>query len=308
MRVVVLGNSPWSVPSLAALHRSAHAVVAAITEPPKPAGRGRGLRSTAVADAARDLGVPLIEHGDGPLAPVVADLAPDALAVIAYGRLLPPSVLDLAPVAPLNLHFSLLPDLRGASPVQSAILRGDRVTGVSVMRMVAALDAGPVYARREATIGDDEDAGSLGARLADLGADLLVEVLDALAAGTAVATPQDATRVTTCGKLGAADRSLRWDTEDAARTVARVRALAPEPGATTTFRGHAVRVATARVADADASDAPPGAIVAVEGDGVLVATTRGTVRILEVVPAGRRAMTAAAYVRGARPAPGERFV
>lgn len=308
MRVVVLGNSPWSVPSLAALHRSTHEVVAAITEPPKPAGRGRGLRATAVADAARDLGVPLIEHGEGPLAPVVADLAPDALAVVAYGRLLPPSVLDLATVAPLNLHFSLLPDLRGASPVQTAILRGDRVTGVSVMRMVAALDAGPVYARREVPIGDEEDAGTLGARLADLGADLLVEVLDALVAGTAVATPQDAARVTTCGKLGAEDRPLPWDADDAARIVARVRALSPDPGATTTFRGQTLRVARARVADPEASDAPPGAIVGVEGDAVLVAAARGTVRLLEVVPAGRRAMAAAAHVRGARPVPGERFV
>lgn len=308
MRVVVLGNSPWSVPSLAALHRSEHEVVAAVTEPPKPAGRGRGFRATAVADAARELGVPLIEHGDGPLAPVLAGLAPDALAVVAYGRLLPPSVLDLATVAPLNLHFSLLPDLRGASPVQTAILRGDRVTGVSVMRMVAALDAGPVYARREVVIGDDEDAGALGARLADLGADLLVEVVDALATGTAVATPQDAARVTTCGKLGPKDRPLRWDIEDAARTVARVRALAPDPGATTTFRGQTLRVATARVADPAASDAPAGAIVAVGNDDVVVAAARGAVRLLEVVPAGRRPMTAAAFVRGVRPEPGERFV
>ena len=307
MRVVVLGNSPWSVPSLAALQGSAHEVVAAITEPPKPAGRGRALRATAVADAARELGVALIEHGDGPLAPIVAELRPDVLAVIAYGRLLPPSVLDLATVAPLNLHFSLLPDLRGASPVQTAILRGDRVTGVSVMRMVAALDAGPVYARREAAIGEEEDAGMLGARLAQLGAGLLVEVVDALASGTAVATPQDPTRVTTCGKLRSEDRALRWEIEDAATTVARVRALAPDPGATTTFRGQTVRVAAARVADPDAVGGAPGAIVGVEAEGVLVASMRGTVRLLEVVPAGRRAMPAAAFVRGARPAPGERF-
>lgn len=307
MRVVLLGNSPWSVPSLAALQRSSHDVVAAITEPPKPAGRGHVLRPTAVAEAAGDLGVTLVEHGGGPLAPLVADLEPDALAVVAYGRLLPASVLDLAAVAPLNLHFSLLPDLRGASPVQSAILRGDRVTGVSVMRMVAELDAGPVYARREVTIGDDEDAGSLGARLAVLGADLLVEVLDALAAGTAVVTPQDPARITTCGKLGADDRPLRWETEDAARTVARIRALGPEPGATTTFRGRPLRVASAQVASANAVG-PPGAIVGVDDDGVLVAASTGTVRLLEVVPAGRRAMSAAAYVRGARPTTGERFV
>lgn len=306
MRIVFLGNSPWSVPSLAALQRSGHDVVAAITEPPKPAGRGHALRATAVADAARDLGVRVVEHGDGPLAPVVADLAPDVLAVVAYGRLLPAAVLDLAAVAPINVHFSLLPDLRGASPVQSAILRGDTVTGVSVMRIVAALDAGPVYARREVAIDEGEDAGALGARLAAIGAELLVGVVDALADGTAVATDQDPSRVTTCSKLGAEDRRLRWASEDAARTVARVRALAPEPGATTTFLGRPLRVVAARVAAVDGGGVP-GAILGVDGDGVLVAAARGTVRLLEVVPAGRRAMSAAAYVRGIRPAPDDRF-
>ena len=288
MRIVFLGNSPWSVPSLAALQRSAHDVVAVITAPPKPAGRGRSLRATPVADAARALGVSLVEHGDGPLAPVIATFAPDVLAVVAYGRLLPPAVLDLATVAPLNVHFSLLPDLRGASPVQSAILRGDRMTGVSVMRIVAALDAGPVYASRQIAIEDAEDAGALGTRLAAVGADLLVGVVDALADGTAVATPQDDARATSCGKFGPADRVLRWESEDAARTVARVRALAPEPGATTTFRGHALRVLSARVASADAGNASPGTILGLDGDGALVAASGGTVHLLGVVPAGRK--------------------
>lgn len=307
MRVVLLGNSPWSVPTLVALRGSSHELVAAVTEPPKPSGRGRALRDTAVAAASRELGVPVVEHGDGPLAPVLAGLAPDVLAVVAYGRLLPPPVLDLAAVAPLNLHFSLLPDLRGASPVQSAILRGDRSTGVSVMRIVAALDAGPVYAQHEVAIGEDEDAGSLGARLAGLGADLLVEVVDALALGTASATPQDATRATWCGKLGPQDRPLRWASEDAAATVARVRALAPDPGATTTFRGSPLRVAAARVGEPTGMRGAPGAVIAIEGDDVVVAAARGTVRLVRVVPAGRRAMSAAAFVRGARPAPDERF-
>lgn len=307
MRIVFLGNGRWSVPSLAALQGSDHEVVAAITEPPKPAGRGRALRATAVADAARDLGVPLIEHGDGPLAPVLADLRPDVLAVVAYGRLLPAAALDLSMVAPLNLHFSLLPDLRGASPVQTALLRGDRVTGVTVMRMTPSLDAGPIFAQREVAIADAEDAAALGARLAGIGAGLLVEVIDALEAGTGVATPQDAARATTCGKLGPEDRRLRWDTEDAATTVARVRAFAPDPGATTTFRSAPLRVVAAAVADREAATADPGAILALEPDGVLVAASRGSVRLLEVVPAGRRPMSAAAFVRGVRPGPDERF-
>lgn len=312
MRVVFLGNAPWSVPSLAALRRSRHEVVAAITEPPKPAGRGRALRPTAVAEAAEDLGVPSIEHGDAPLAPVLADLRPDVLAVVAYGRILPTPVLDLPTIAPVNLHFSLLPHLRGASPVQTALLRGERTTGVSVLRIVPALDAGPVYARREVAIGDDEDAGSLGARLADLGADLLVETVDALADGTAVATPQDEHRVTTCGKLAPADRLLPWATDDARAIVARVRAFAPTPGATTTFRGAPMKVLAARVevrpgGDDDTDPPPGGTILAADAAGLVVAATRGAVRLVEVAPSGRPRMTAAAFARGARPAVGERL-
>lgn len=308
MRIVFLGNSPWSVPALAALDRSAHAVVAVVTEPPKPAGRGGVPRTTAVADAARAFGLRTIEHGDGPLAPVLAETRPEVLAVVAYGRILPPAALDVATVAPLNLHFSLLPDLRGASPVQSSLLRGDRRTGVSVLRMIAAMDAGPVYARAEIAIGEEEDAGSLGGRLAAIGADLLVDVIDHLADGTAVATPQDDAVATTCGKLGPEDRRIRWGSEAADRIVACVRAFAPDPGASTTFRGDGLRLVVARLEDRDASVGPPGAILRTEGEHVIVAAARGSVRLVEVVPAGRRRMTAAAFLRGARPSAEDRFV
>lgn len=308
MRIVFLGNDPWSVPPLSALRASAHEVVAVITEPPKPAGRGRDDRPTAVATAARELGIRVIEHGDGPLAPVIAEMHPDVLAVVAYGRLLPQGVLDLPTAAPLNLHFSLLPELRGASPVRTAILRGDRITGVTVMRMVAALDAGPIYSQREVEIGEDEDAGTLGGRLAEIGADELVATVDALSLGTAVATPQDESRATTCGKFGPQDRRLLWEVEDARRTVARVRALSPDPGASTDLRGQHIRVLAARVED---PDAPPsrgaGAIVAVDRDGIVVSAARGTVRLLELVPAGRARMSASAYAAGARPEIGERL-
>lgn len=308
MRIVFLGNDPWSVPSLAALRASAHEVVAVITEPPRPAGRGRDDRPTAVATKARESGIPVIEHADAPLAPVIADLHPDVLAVVAYGRLLPQAVLDLPTAAPLNLHFSLLPELRGASPVRTAILRGDRVTGVTVMRMVAALDAGPIYSQREVEIGEDEDAGTLGNRLATIGADDLVATVDALGRGTAVAVPQEESRATTCGKFGPQDRRLLWDTEDARRSVARIRALSPDPGASTELRGQNIRVLAARVEDPDASPVQgAGAIVAVDRDGIVVSAARGTVRLLELVPAGRARMSASAFASGARPEIGERL-
>ena len=154
--------------------------VLVVASPPRPTGRHREPRPNAVGARARVLGLPLLET-DGPLVPPLAEAEPDAIVVVAFGRLLPQAALDLARVAPLNVHFSLLPDLRGASPVESAILRGDERTGVSVIRMTAELDAGPVFAAREVAIEPDDDAGRLGGRLAVLGAHLLVDTLDALA-------------------------------------------------------------------------------------------------------------------------------
>lgn len=305
MRVVFLGNAPWSVPALEALVASSHEVVGVVTATPRPTGRGRAVRPNAVGSAARDLGLPLVET-DGDLVPVLEPLRPDALVVVAYGRLLPQAALDLPAVAPVNLHFSLLPALRGASPVQSAILAGAERTGVSTIRIVAALDAGPVYARRETAIAPDEDAGTLGARLAVLGADLLVETLDTLASGAARATPQDEALATSCGRLGPADRPLRWERDDASALARRVRALAPEPGASARFAEASLVVLRARPESAP-TDAAPGTVLDVGVEGVLVAARTGALRLLEVVPAGRRRMSAPDFARGARIAVGDRF-
>jgi methionyl-tRNA formyltransferase len=302
MRVAFLGNDRWSVPTLDAVHASAHDVVLVVTAPPRPAGRGRHETPTAVARRARELGLPLNETG-GNLVPVLADAEPDALVVVAYGRLLTQAALDVAAVAPINLHFSLLPELRGASPVETALLRGDRRTGVSVIRMTADLDAGPVYAAREVAIAPDDDAGRLGGRLAVLGASLVVETLDALAEGRAVAMAQDEERVTWCGRLGAEDRRLRWADEDAARTVDRCRASTP-PGAWTTFRGKQLKVLAASIEEGSGA---PGSILAVDRGGIVVAASDGAVRLREVVPQGRGRMSASDFAHGVRPDVGERL-
>ena len=305
MRVVFLGNAQWSVPALEALVASSHEVVGVVSATPRPTGRGRLLLPNAVGRAARDLGLPLVET-DGDLVPVLEPFRPDVLAVVAYGRLLPQAVLDLPVVAPVNLHFSLLPALRGASPVQSAILAGAERTGVSTIRIVAALDAGPVYASRETAIDAEEDAGTLGARLADLGAALLVETLDSLASGDARATPQDEAAATSCGRLGPEDRPLRWEREDAAALARRVRALAPEPGASARLGDVPLLVLRAR-AEPTPAEAESGTVLDVGAGGVLVAARAGALRLLEVVPAGRRRMSAAEFARGARVAVGDRF-
>ena len=197
LRVVFLGNDPWSVPPLEALAASPHRPELVITRAPKPAGRGSKLTPTAVAEAARRLDLPLAETETvrrGPGFDALAAASPDVLIVVAYGEILPDAVLELPDIAPVNLHFSLLPELRGASPVQQALLLGLPRTGVTTMVMDAGLDTGPVLLQRDEPVLDTDDAGSLGERLAAIGGDLLVETLDGLARGSLAALRRTATR------------------------------------------------------------------------------------------------------------------
>ena len=305
-RVAFLGNDAWSVPSLEALAASDHVVALVVTAAPKPAGRGNRPTPTPVAIAARRLGLELAEvatarEGDG-FARLEA-AAPDVVAVVAYGEVLPPAVLGLPALAPVNLHFSLLPALRGASPVQAALREGLERTGVTTIEMDAGLDTGPILLQREAPIGPEDDAGTLGGRLASIGAGVLVETVDLLAAGELEARPQDDRLATFAPKLGPADRLLDWS-RPAGELVRLCRALSPEPAAITTFRGEPLKVVRAESAVA-AGEA--GRIVVVARDGIVVATGEGGLRPLVVAPAGRKRMSGADLVNGLRPRVGERL-
>lgn len=306
LRVAFLGNDRWSVPSLEAVARSRHTVVVVGTAAPKPAGRGNRLTPTPVATAARDLDLPLVETETVTTGPGLAALAgatPDVLAVVAYGELLPAAVLDLPALACVNLHFSLLPRLRGASPVQTALLTGLERTGVTTMLMDQGLDTGPVLLQREVPIEPEDDAGSLGGRLAEIGAELLGETLDRLAAGPIEATPQDHSLATFAPRFGPGDRELDWS--DPARLLVNLcRALSPEPAATTAFRGRGLKVY--RAAEVEASG-EPGRIVEVGPQGATVATARGGFRPLELAPEGRKRISGADFVNGMRPEVGERL-
>ena len=245
MRVVFLGNAPWSVPTLRALAAADDIeVVLVVTNPPRPAGRGSRLRATAVADAARELGLDVLEalaFGAPAIGRRCDDRAPDAIVVVAYGELLSPDVLETPRFGTLNLHFSLLPRWRGAAPVQRAIAEGDDATGVSVMLLDEGLDTGPVLATLGEPIHPDDDAGSLGARLAALGAPLVADALRSLQDGTAEAAPQDGTAATSAPKIAPDERAIDWS-RSAASIERLVRALAPTPGAVTTFRGASIKV------------------------------------------------------------------
>jgi len=312
VRVAFLGNAPWSVPALEALSGSSHRVGLVATRVPRPAGRGNRLEPTPVAEAARRLRVPLEEVEtvkSGPGFEALAKAAPDVMVVVAYGEILPKALLDLPSAAPINLHFSLLPALRGAAPVQRAIMEGHKVTGVTTIRMDEGLDTGPILLQAEEAISPDDNAGSLGARLAELGGRLLVETLDRLEAGALAEQPQDDDAATYAPKLKPEDRVIDW-TQPAEAIVRQVRALAPDPAARATFRGKTLKIFrassskedTAARPVADQQDSlPPGRVFNDIDRGLQVVTGQGFLKLEEVAPEGRRRMTAAEFERGYRP-------
>jgi methionyl-tRNA formyltransferase len=309
--IAFLGNDPWSVPPLeAAVGEPDLDVRLVVTNMPKPAGRGSASRPTAVATAAKRLGLPLLETdgvGSGAGLDALHEAAPAVVVVVAYGEILSREVLEIATFGAINVHFSLLPRWRGAAPVQHALLAGDDRTGVTIMRMDEGLDTGPILNQLEEDIRPEDDAGTLGTRLAHLGGMLLVGVLRRLPDAALPERRQDERAVTWAPRIGPEERRLDW-TLGAEETVRRVRALAPQPGALTTFRGEALKVLTAGVAhDPRSAPGEPGTIEASDRRGVLVAAGDGGLRLVEVAPAGRKRMAAADWARGARFQPGERL-
>jgi len=309
LRVAFLGNDAWSVPSLEAIAAEPElSLVLVVTNQPKEAGRGAALTSTPVAAAASEHGVPFLEAAgvlDGPGATALADAAPDVIVVVAYGQILRQETLQLAPFGAINLHFSLLPRWRGATPVQRAIAAGDDRTGVTVMRMDEGLDTGPILNQLEESIRPEDDAGTLGARLAKNGALLLVGVLRMLPHGGVPERAQERGAVTLAPTIAPQERTIDWE-RSPDEIVRWVRALAPRPGAATMLRGARVKVLSAAI-DHQGSEGPPGTVVAADERGVLVRANGGGVRLIEVAPSGRKRMDAAAWARGVRFTAGERL-
>lgn len=316
MRVAFLGNDTWSVPALRALAAADDVhLELVITNPPRPAGRGSRLTPTAVADAASDLDLPLLEVArvrDGEGFEALDAMEPDAIVVVAYGEILTPDVLDIPRLGAVNVHFSALPRWRGAAPVQRAILEGDEATGVTVMLMDEGLDTGPVLLTVETPIEEGEDAGSLGARLAELGGPLLIEALRGLDDGSLEPRSQDHAVATVAPRLLPDERTIDW-THPSEAIVRRVRAFAPEPGAVTTFRQGRVKVLEARDRGAHGpllTETEPvvGQPRITEGGGVEVHAGSSTVvELLAVAPAGRKRMSGAEWARGARIQAGEKL-
>ncbi len=305
LRVLFLGTPDFALPALRAL-AEATTLVGAVTRPDRPAGRGRRLVSPPVAVAARALGVRLLQPERlraGSTLEDVAALRPDLLVVVAYGRIIPPALLALPPQGAINLHPSLLPAYRGASPIQRVIADGAITTGVTVAYLTEALDAGDIILQRPVEIGPDETAGELEARLAVEGAALLAEAVRLIARGQAPRHPQDHSAATYVGRLSKADGALQW-ARPARELVNQVRAMNPWPCAHATWGGGVLKVWRARLGE---GGGPPGQVLAADERGITVAAGEGAVVLVEVQPEGSRRMPAGAFLLGHRIQPGDRL-
>lgn len=304
MRTIFLGSPPFATRVLRRTCASAHRPLALVTAPDRPKGRGREVEPSELVLAARDEGVRVLQPED-PHAPECLDelraLEPEVLVVASYGVIMKPALLDLAPHGALNVHGSLLPRHRGASPIQAAIAEGDEVTGVTIQRMVRALDEGDVIVTRERPIGPKDTAGDLYEALAELGGEALVEALDSIERGAATFTPQDPERATYARKLKKAQGAIDW-TRPAVELERHVRAMTPWPGATFVDpKGRKVTVLEASVVDGTGA---PGTVLE-NGERFVVATGEGALALDRLQRAGKRPMGGAEFLRGARLATGD---
>jgi methionyl-tRNA formyltransferase len=312
MRVVFMGTGDIGLPGLRSLvERPSCELVGVVTQPDRPAGRGKALRAPAVKTLAIEAGIPVLQPPklrDPAAVEAVRALSPDLIVVMAYGQILPRVVLDLPRVACLNLHASLLPRHRGAAPIQAAIAAGDAETGVTVMYMAEGLDTGDILLARSVPIGAEETGGSLHDKLAEAAPLALAEALDLLAAGRAPRTPQDDALATYAGRLEREDGRIDWR-EPAASLERRIRAFDPWPGTFTGVPladGRVERVKIFRAAVVSAALAEPGTVVRLEPSGPVIATGDGAVLLREVQGEGTRRMPAADWLHGRAVAVGAR--
>ncbi|MHB8799931.1 MAG: methionyl-tRNA formyltransferase [Thermoanaerobaculia bacterium] len=307
MRIVFFGSPDFALPSLDGLVAAGHDLALVVSQPAKPVGRSAALLDPPVARRAKELGLPALQpptlKDDGAVARL-AEAGADLFVVVAYGKILARRVLDLPRLGCVNVHGSVLPRWRGASPVQAALLAGDAESGVSIMRMEAGMDTGPVYAVTRSSVAPEEDAGSLSARLAREGAELLVATLPSIESGTGVPAPQEDSLATLCPKVRREDGQADFS-RPAEELVNRLRAFTPWPGLFAFRAGKRVKLLAARAA-AGRAGAAPGEVLST-GEEVVVACGTGALVLSRLQAEGRKPLDAATFVRGERVAPGERW-
>lgn len=302
-----MGTPAFAVPSLRALAEQGHEIACVYTQPDRPAGRGQQTQTSAVKQFARERGLAVAQPEklrDPALAEHLRGLALDAIVVGAYGKILPKPLLEAPRLGAVNVHGSLLPKYRGAAPIQRAILAGEKTTGITIMQMNERMDAGDILLQESLALRADDTAESLGARLAELGARLLVDALDRLACGTLVAQPQVEADATLAPMVRKEEGSIDWR-RSAVEIERAVRAFTPWPGAYTSARRRRLKVHRAAVEEGSAGE--PGTVVRAAGADLTVATGRGTLRLLEVQIEGKRRLGAAGFLAGNPLRPGERL-
>ncbi|WP_327270108.1 methionyl-tRNA formyltransferase [Streptomyces sp. NBC_01218] len=306
MKLVFAGTPEVAVPALDALIASGrHEVAAVVTRPDAPAGRGRRLVASPVAERAEEAGIEVLKPArprDEAFLERLREIAPDCCPVVAYGALLPKAALDIPARGWVNLHFSLLPAWRGAAPVQHSVMAGDEVTGASTFLIEEGLDSGPVYGVLTEEVRPTDTSGDLLTRLAFAGSGLLVATMDGIEDGTLHAVPQPAEGVTLAPKITVEDAQVQWSAP-ALRVDRIVRGCTPAPGAWTLFRGERLKIVQAAPV-LDRRDLAPGEISAAKKN-VYVGTGSHAVELLWVQPQGKKPMQAADWARGVRILPGE---
>jgi methionyl-tRNA formyltransferase len=308
LRVVFFGTPEFAVPTVDALLASRHTVVAAVCQPDRPRGRGHKVSIGAVKARALNAGVPVLQPErlkDDQFLAALREVEADLGVVAAYGKILTDAVLAMPRLGLINVHGSLLPRYRGAAPVHRAIIAGERETGITIMRVVKALDAGPMMATARRPIGADETSDDVERDLARIGASLLVTVVDQLADGTVRETPQDDAAATYAHRLTKEDSRFEWDWA-AARIHNLIRGLRPWPHAETFIHGRRLILLRSAVSD-EQSDAAPGTVLEARSGDLVVAAGSGRVRLLELQAEGKRPMPAREFLAGHRVSPGDRF-
>lgn len=307
MKIVFAGTPAFAVPSLAALIEAGHEVCAVLTQPERPAGRGRRLVPSPVKQLATRHGLAVLQPAtlEG-FAPILAGFGPDAMVVIAYGSILPRAILALPRYGCINVHASLLPRWRGAAPIARAIEAGDAETGVTIMQMDEGLDTGPILLAARTPIADTDTAQTLHDRLAALGARTLLEALERLGRGSLVPQPQDETLACYARKLSKHEATIDWS-QPAAVLHRKVRAFNPYPVAATVWRGKRLRLWEVGPLAPGAAGALPGTVLDADADGVRVATGEGVLTITRLQLEGGKRLAAGDFLRGHRLVPGERL-
>jgi methionyl-tRNA formyltransferase len=300
LRIVFAGTPDFAVPPLDALHAAGHELVAAYTQPDRPAGRGQQLAASPVKRRAVELGIAVEQPESLRQDDAVArlrDYRPDLMVVVAYGLILPQPVLDVPRIGCWNIHASLLPRWRGAAPIQRAILAGDERTGITVMQMDAGLDTGPMLLLRETPIEPHDSGGALHDRLATLGAEAIVATIEQWQAGRLTARPQPAEGATYAAKIRKDEARIDW-TRPAAEIDRQVRAFNPWPVAETSWQGRQLRIwqAEPEPRGPEIEGAQPGQVMESAGTRLIVATGDGALRVTQVQVAGRRVMGAAEFL------------